>query len=257
MVPFISAVWVALSLPVCADDTPVDLELIIAVDSSPSMDADEQVVQRQGYASAFRDPDLVLAITAGWRRRVAVAFIEWSGPTDQRVVVPWTLIDGTESAATFALGLGAPVQGDAQGTSISAALIFAADLFTGNGYAGDRQVIDISGDGVNNQGPPIKLARDRVLEQGIVINGLPIVIMGPGRHRASDPNVEAYYHDCVIGGPGAFSMTVSKVGDFASAIRQKLQREIALLPAQLLQADDRRAAGVDCRNTMPRHLRDH
>jgi hypothetical protein len=115
-----------------------------------------------------------------------------------------------------------------------------------------RQVIDISGDGVNNQGPPIKLARDRVLGQGIVINGLPIVMMDPGQYRPSDPNVEAYYHDCVVGGPGAFSMTVSKVGDLASAIRQKLLREIALLPAQLLPADDRRAAEVDCRNTMRR-----
>lgn len=224
-----------------AADTPVDLELVIAIDGSPSMDAHEQVVQRRGYVSAFRDPDLIAAITAGWHRRVAVTFVEWSGATDQRIVVPWTLIDGTESAEAFALGLDAPVHSDAHGTSISAALIFAAGLFSGNGYAADRRVIDISGDGANNEGPPIEDARDQVVGQGIVINGLPIVLTDQSRSLPSDPGLEAYYRDCVIGGPGAFSMTVNKVGDFASAIRQKLLREIAQLRVLLLKADAQRA----------------
>jgi hypothetical protein len=126
------------------------------------------------------------------------------------VIVPWTLIDGAESAASVVLKLDAPAHGDTNSTSISAALMFAAGLFVGNTYAGERQVIDVSGDGVNNVGPPVEETRDWVVSQGIAINGLPIVI----KEGDSDPDLAAYYRNCVIGGPGAFIITVSEISDF-------------------------------------------
>jgi hypothetical protein len=146
------ALWIA---PVEANEVPVDLELIIAIDASSSMDGDEQSVQRQGYISAFTSQELVAAIAAGRYRRAAVAVVEWSGPSSERVIVPWTLIHNAESAATFALALDAPWHITTHGTSISSALMFSAGLFAANAYAGDRQVIDISGDGRNNAGDPV------------------------------------------------------------------------------------------------------
>jgi hypothetical protein len=213
------ALWIA---PVHANDLPVDLELILAIDASPSMDSRERSVQRQGYISAFTDRELVAAIAAGRYRRVAVAVVEWAGPASQRVIVPWTLIDSTESAAGVAFRLEASGQSVSDSTSISAALIFSAGLFAANAYAGDRRVIDISGDGVNSAGRPVDQTRDWVVGQGIAINGLPIVL----KEHETDPGLAAYYRNCVIGGPGAFMMTVSEVSDFQTAIRRKLLREI-------------------------------
>jgi hypothetical protein len=213
------ALWIA---PMEAHELPVDLELVIAIDASSSMDSDEQSVQRQGYISAFTDQELVAAIAAGRYRRVAIAVVEWSGPTSQRVIVPWTLIHNAESAAAFALALEAPWHITTHGTSISSALMFSTGLFAANAYAGDRQVIDISGDGRNNAGDPVDDMRDWVVRQGVTINGLPIVI----KEHESDPGLTTYYRDCVIGGPGAFTVTVSEVSDFRAVIRRKLLREI-------------------------------
>jgi hypothetical protein len=209
-----TAAFLALCIaPVQANDLPVDLELIIAIDSSLSMDTRERNVQRQGYMSAFTDRELVAAIAAGRYRRVAVAVVEWSGPSSQVVIVPWTLIDGAESAASVALRLEAPAHGDAIGTSISAALMFAAGLFAGNSYAGDRQVIDVSGDGSNNGGPPLDNTRDWVVSRGVTINGLPIVINGSD----NSPELAAYYRNCVIGGPGAFRRGARQVTQYSAS----------------------------------------
>jgi len=212
-----------------AGDVPVDLELIIAIDGSASMDAGEQALQRQGYISAFMSRELVLAVTSGPLHRIAVAFVEWSDVAHQRIVVPWTLIDGEASAAEFSRGLDAPVHNDAVRTSISSALLFSAALFDGNGYSGGRRVIDISGDGVNNAGPSLEAARAWVVTRGITINGLPLVLKDSMRRIAHDPTIESYYRDCVIGGPDAFFLTVQTRSDFGVAIRQKLVREIAFL----------------------------
>jgi hypothetical protein len=226
--------WVA---EVQAHGTAVDVELIIATDVSNSMDLGELLLQRQGYISAFTNEDMVAAITAGRYHRIAVTIVEWAGLRHQIVVVPWMLVDGVKSAASLAEALDAARHSVGKGTSISAALKFSADLFAANGYSGDRRVIDISGDGVNNIGRPVEDARDTIVKQGITINGLPIVLEDRG-----DPDLEAYYRDCVIGGPGSFVLTVNALGDFESAIHQKLLREISIVQVRSPQGADSRVS---------------
>jgi hypothetical protein len=229
------AVLLAVTLPVWvaevqAQDTALDIELIIATDVSNSMDLGERLLQRQGYISAFTNEDMVAAITAGRYHRIAVTIVEWAGLRHQIVVVPWMLVEGAKSAAVLAGALGAAGHSVGKGTSISAALKFSAELFAANGYSGDRRVIDISGDGVNNIGRPVEDARDTIVKQGITINGLPIVLKDGG-----DPDLEAYYRDCVIGGTGSFALTVNELGDFESAIHQKLLREIGIVQVRFPQ----------------------
>ncbi len=204
----------------------VDLELVIAVDVSGSMDREEFLLQRSGYGQAIRHPDFVRAVTSGDTRRIAVTYVEWSGPSWQKIVVPWRLIDGVESAEAFAAALDSEPLVIARGTSISAAVAFSAALFAANEYESARQVIDVSGDGPNNYGFPVTEARDRAVGQGIVINGLPILI----RPSPIVPDVVRYYFDCVTGGPGSFVLPVRKAEEFALAIRRKLILEIAARP---------------------------
>jgi hypothetical protein len=241
------AVLLAVTLPlwvaeVQAQDTAVDVELIIATDVSNSMDLGERLLQRQGYISAFTNEDLVAAITAGPYHRIAVAIVEWAGLRHQIVVVPWMLVDGAKSAAALVAALDAAEHSVGEGTSISSALRFSAELFAANGYSGDRRVIDISGDGVNNIGRPVEDVRAAIVKQGITINGLPIVLKGRG-----DPDLEAYYRDCVVGGPGSFALTVNALGDFESAIHRKLLREIGIVQVRFPQgADGQVSPQADC-----------
>ncbi len=230
-------------LPVAAA-MEVDLELVLAVDVSGSMDAEEQAVQRQGYSEALLRPEVLAAIRSGPLGRIAVAYVEWAGTGAQAVVVPWTPIADAATAKSFVATLDDAPPGRRHGTSISGALAFAAPLFDGNGYEGPRRVIDISGDGANNMGPPVMPARDAVVAAGIVINGLPIAIRPSGGWFGLDgPELVAYYRDCVIGGPGAFVLPVTEAGPLAEAIRQKLVREIAgRVPRPLPAA----VAGGDC-----------
>lgn len=211
-----------------ADDVAVDLELVLAVDISISMDPEEQRLQREGYVRAFLDPTVVEAIAHGRHGRIAVAYLEWAGVTTQRVSVDWTLVADADSAAELAGALAeAPMVGGRR-TSVSAAIDFAADLFQDNGYQGPRRVIDISGDGANNQGRPTTEARDAALARGIVINGLPFVPHADRPMSLFDlPDLDLYYEECVIGGPGAFALPVHRKEDFAEAIRTKLILEIA------------------------------
>ncbi|PTM95358.1 DUF1194 domain-containing protein [Mycoplana dimorpha] len=199
----------------------VDLELVLAVDISYSMEIDEQQVQRRGYVNAFLQPALVNAIQGGSLGRIAVTYVEWGGSAAQ--VVPWTLIDGPDSAARFAEELRLRPLRRLPFTSISNTLAFSRKLFQASRFAGVRRVIDISGDGTNNAGVPAPVARNSTVAQGIVIDGLPIMIR-PG--SASIPDLDAYYAECVIGGPGAFLLTVKELGDFAGAILKKLVIEI-------------------------------
>jgi len=228
-----------------AQAVEVDLQLVLAVDVSRSMDADEQLLQRRGYVAAFRHPDVIRAIQAGILGRIAVTYVEWAGNGLQQVVVPWTVVDGAEAADNVAARLArAPIQGRRR-TSISSALAFAAGLFRGNGYDSPARVIDISGDGPNNAGPMITLARDAVVAQGIVINGLPVMLKQGGTFSYFDiGDLDSYYEDCVIGGFGAFIVSVDDSSEFAAAIRRKLILEIAgarprPLPAQLRQPVER------------------
>lgn len=229
-------------------DFNVDLELVLAVDVSRSMDVEEQRIQREGYVAAFRHPDIVDAVRSGALGRIAVTYFEWAGAGDQAVVVvPWTLIESATDAEAFADQLGTASRARLPGTSISGAMAQAGDLF-GLAYRGYRQAVDISGDGPNNSGRPVEPARDRLVAQGVTINGLPIMLntvsaLGYG----GIPNLDRYYQDCVIGGPGAFVIAVRSMGEFAEAIRRKLILEIAGLPAQVIRAAEVVAeAKTDC-----------
>jgi Protein of unknown function (DUF1194) len=209
-------------------EVEVDLELVIAVDVSLSMDLDEQALQREGYVKAFLDPQVIEAIKDGINGKIAVTYVEWAGAIAQYVTVGWQVIDSRESAAEMSALLAEAPIARLRRTSISGALIFSATLFDNNGYRGLRRVIDVSGDGPNNQGGRTDLARDAVVARGITINGLPFVPDPNGNLSLFDlPELDIYYEDCVIGGPGAFSLPVHSPHEFAEAIRNKLVLEIA------------------------------
>ena len=226
---------IAALAPGAAAAAEVDVELVVAVDMSGSMDVEEKALQRAGYVAAFRSPELQQAIAEGAYRRIAVAYLEWAGSSSQVVVVDWTLIDGPESAEAFADTLEAQPLSRIRGTSISGAIDYAAAMFDDNGFEGWRRVIDVSGDGPNNRGRAVTEARDAALERGVAINGLPIMLR-PSRASGA---LDAYYAACVVGGPGAFVLPVRAREEFAEAIRRKLVLEVAgltppptVLPAQ-------------------------
>ena len=222
-----------------AQGVDVDLELVLAVDVSRSMDFEEQRLQRQGYVAAFRHPEVIQAIESGATGRIAVTYVEWAGPAHQTVIVPWTILSGPSDALAFADRLDGSEMLRERGTSISSGLFFASQLFEGSGVNAMRQAIDISGDGPNNMGPPVLPTRDRVVSQGITINGLPILLRpGGGFGPYGIADLDIYYEDCVIGGPGAFVVTVDDPARFAVAIRRKLVLEIAgLTPRPATTAD--------------------
>ncbi len=237
------------------DGQKVDVELVLAVDVSWSMDRGEQDIQRAGYAAAFRSPQVQKAIVEGGFGRVAVSYVEWAGTFSQTVVVPWTLIDSRESADAFAYRLATMEPGRERRTSIAAAIDAIAPTFDGNGYDGLRRVIDISGDGPNNQGRSITEARDAAVARGIAINGLPLMTSGQESgfgSWGSIPNLDAYYENCVIGGPGAFMIPVNDWEQFPEAVRRKLVMELAdgferqggPEPATVSKTDG--TAAVDC-----------
>jgi Protein of unknown function (DUF1194) len=213
-----------------AADLPVDLELVLAVDVSGSIDAEEARQQREGYVAAVADPAVVQAIGANFHRRIAVTYMEWASGDYQRVVIDWSLIEGAADAAAFAARLAASPRRTARWTSISSAIDAAVPLFDGNGYAGERRVIDVSGDGPNNRGRPVREARDDAVARGIVINGLPILNDRPQPFDLPTPMaiaLDRYFADHVIGGPGSFVLPAQDFTDFRTAILSKLIREIA------------------------------
>lgn len=202
----------------------MDIELVLAVDVSRSMDPEEFALQRAGYVAALRHPDFLNAVRAGPNRRIAVTYFEWAGSVRRDRVVPWQVIDGPESATAFAGLLDRLPTDTYRGTSISGALTFGAALFDENGFDGFRQVIDISGDGPNNVGVvPVTTARDDVLSQGVVVNGLPILI----RPSPTFAELDRYYAECVTGGPGSFVLPIRDPSEFATAIRRKLILEVS------------------------------
>jgi uncharacterized protein YbaA (DUF1428 family) len=215
-------------LAAAGDNQPiVDVELVIAVDVSYSMDLDELAVQREGYAQAIVSKEFLQAMKTGPKGKVAVTYFEWSASSDQKVIIPWRVIDGPETAdAVAAEIMKTPVRRGSR-TSISGAINFAMPLFEENPYRGLRRVIDISGDGPNNNGAPVTGARDAALEKGITINGLPIMMKEPPYSTMDIDDLDLYYEDCVIGGPGAFVVTIKDRENFKEAIRTKLIREVA------------------------------
>lgn len=207
--------------------TRVDVELVLAVDISYSMDVEEQALQREGYAKALVSQPFLDAVARGPNGRIAVTYFEWAGAADQRTIVPWRLIDGPQSAAAIAAEILATPLRRAARTSISGAINYAEPLFGSAGFRGLRRVLDISGDGANNQGELVTAARDRAVEKGIVINGLPIMLKRPTYAMMDIETLDLYYEDCVIGGAGAFVIPVRERDQFADAIRRKLILEVA------------------------------
>lgn len=210
-----------------AANMPVDLELVLAVDVSGSMDDDEHQLQKQGYIDAFRHPDLIRAIKSGSHGRIAVTYIEWGGPDDQVIVVPWQIITDQASALRFSEALAAKTIALIRGTSISGGILFSIPLITTNNIRSTRQVIDISGDGPNNSGVLVTQARDMAANRGIVINGLPLMIKPSLWDSPHATKLDRYYNDCVIVGAGAFVLPVRRAGDLQFAIRRKLVLEIS------------------------------
>jgi len=205
----------------------VDIELVIAVDVSYSMDPDELAVQREGYAQAIVSKEFLRALKAGANGKISVTYFEWSAASDQKIVIPWRLIDGPETADSVANEImRTPIRRGSR-TSISGAIQFAMPLFDEDPYRGFRRVIDISGDGPNNNGSPITPVRDEALGKGIVINGLPIMINAPSLNSTDIENLDWYYEDCVIGGPGSFVVAIKDRDNFKEAIRTKLLLEVA------------------------------
>lgn len=206
----------------------VDLELVLAVDVSYSMDLDEQRLQRDGYVEAFRDPEIIKAIESGRHRRIAVTYVEWAGWEVQQIVVPWTVVDGQATAEALAQKLVAAPISRHRRTSLSGALSFSDRQFGRGEFRGLRRVIDVSGDGPNNSGPPVVPIRDELVDKGIVINGLPIILKPGGPGSMFDiEHLDRYYADCVIGGDGSFMIPIREKSEFATATRQKLLLEIA------------------------------
>jgi Protein of unknown function (DUF1194) len=210
----------------------VDLELVIAVDVSYSMDLDELAVQREGYAQAIVSENFLQAVRAGLNSKISVTYFEWSASSDQKIIIPWRVIDGPETADAVANEImNSPVRRGSR-TSISGAISFAIPLFDEDRYQGLRRVIDVSGDGPNNNGPPVTPVRDEAVARGIIVNGLPIMVKEPSYSTMDIENLDWYYEDCVIGGPGSFVVPIKNRENFKEAIRTKLVREVASRPLE-------------------------
>ncbi|MBM9595754.1 DUF1194 domain-containing protein [Roseitranquillus sediminis] len=217
-------------LPLAAQD--VELELVLLADASGSIDPDEIRFQRMGYATALTDPEVLAAISNTAYGSIAVTYVEWGSAASQDVVVPWTVIDGAESATAFAAALLPPPQRAFGRNGIGAALLKGKELIENNDLEGWRKVIDFSGDSANNwTGPPIETSRDEVLAAGITINAL-AVLCRTCSGQPSGPDLELLYEQRVIGGRGAFVVTAAGPDTFAESVKRKLILEISgTLPA--------------------------
>jgi hypothetical protein len=214
----------------------VDLQLVLAVDASGSVDQYRFELQKRGYVAAFRHPDVLAAIRSGPNQALAATVVQWTGPALHVQVIGWSRIGDAEGAAAFADAIeAAPRQLFGGGTSISGAIDYGSALFSKSSFRGGRRVIDVSGDGSNNRGRSVNLARDEAVASGIGINGLPIL--------ALEPDLDSYYYDNVIGGPGAFVVTAQTYETFGEAILKKLITEIAENGGQTT-VDRRHASGV-------------
>jgi hypothetical protein len=220
MAALLGCSWIAAATTAASAADKVDLQLVLAVDTSGSVDQSRFELQRDGYAAAFRNRQVLAAIQSGGNQAIAVTVFQWTGPELQVQVIPWTLIRDAGNAEDFAAAIErAPRQLFSGGTSISGAIDFAATLFARSRWQGLRRVIDVSGDGHNNRGRPAADARDDAVRAGIVINGLPIL--------ALEPRLDGFYWNNVIGGPGAFMIAVESYERFPEAVLKKLIQEIA------------------------------
>jgi len=233
------ATFLALVLAILASVAParadapelVDLELILAIDVSGSIDEDEAALQRQGYLRALVHPQVLDAIKGGEKRKIGITYVEWAGYHYQRVVADWAVISDKASAESFVAKVAAIPVSTERWTSISGAIEFAMKRFDASPFKGTRRVVDVSGDGRNNNGRDLAEVRREALEKGIIINGLPIVNDRPTRWGTPpERDLDIYYRDHVIGGPGSFYIVADGFEAFANAIRTKLVREISGAP---------------------------
>lgn len=213
-----------------ADAPAVDLALVLAVDVSRSIDEEEAELQRRGYIEAMTDDRVITAILSGETRRIAVCYVEWAGTHYQMPVIDWTVIDSASAAKSFAGKLAEAPYTSQSWTAVGAALAFSGERLDQSGFATKRRVIDISGDGRTNDGPPAEIVRDRLVEQGIVINGLPVMLNHKNLSRPPDEGLDKYYEENVTGGPGSFMIPAANFEDFSRAVRSKLIREISTRP---------------------------
>lgn len=239
---FLAALVPAFSVngPAQAAPLPVDLELILAVDVSGSVDAIEARLQREGYIAALTSDTVMKAIKSGPYRRIAVAYVEWAGEQYQQTLMPWTLIESLEDAQSFMGKVADAPYVAIRWTSISAAIDYSRALFEQSPFEGTRRVLDISGDGKNNHGRDLAAARAEAIAAGITINGLPILSSRAGAYDStalrgwpSDPDLDVYYQTQVIGGPGAFMVPAESFDTFSEAVKSKLMREIAGIPPHI------------------------
>jgi hypothetical protein len=222
------------AVPVARAAEPVDLLLVLAADVSRSVDHRKFQLQREGYAAAIADKRVVEAISSGRHRRIAVSFVEWSGVSAQKIVIDWTVIDGAETARKFGDQLLELPRSFAERTSISAAIDFSMALLESAPYQAARRTIDLSGDGTNNSGRDVTIARDDALAKGVTINGLVILSDRPltwnPEHTNPPGGLAHYFRSYVIGGPGAFVIVAEDFNSFGQAIVKKLIAEIAEAP---------------------------
>ncbi len=207
--------------------TPVDLQLVMAVDVSRSIDEVEAELQRRGYIEAMTSERVIDAILSGENKSIGVCYVEWAGTHFQQTVIDWMPIDSARSARRFAERLAESPRTSQSWTAIGQGLIYSAKRFDDAPFSSKRRVIDISGDGRTNDGPPAELVRDRLVSEGFVINGLPVMMNRRDYGRPSDATLDKYYEENVVGGPGSFMTVAANFDDFGRAVRSKLIREIS------------------------------
>jgi hypothetical protein len=235
-----------LSIPARAQER-VDIALVLAVDVSRSMSVEELRIQREGYAAAIASPEVVRAIGEGAYRRIAVTLFEWANNSHAREIIGWTIIESQADADAVSAEMLATHSYGQRRTSISGAIDHAAGLLATVPYQADRLVIDVSGDGPNNQGIPVTESRDAAIAMGITINGLPMMTRSGFDSQFHIEDLDRYYTKCVIGGPGAFMVPVNDWEQFAEAVRRKLVLEIG--EADMLGAESDEGA-VRARRTL-------
>jgi hypothetical protein len=216
-----------LAAPRARAEMSVDLALVLAVDVSRSIDEVEAELQRRGYIEALTSRTVIDAILSGKNRRIALCYVEWAGTAYQVPVIDWTVIDSEATARRFAEKLAESPRTSQSWTAVGAALAFAGRQLASSGVVSKRQVVDISGDGRTNDGPPAEAVRDELVARGIVINGLPVMMNRANFGRPADPMLDKYYEENVIGGPGAFIVRAATFDDFGRAVRNKLIREVS------------------------------
>jgi hypothetical protein len=228
------ATLLALQIPIARAAEQVDLLLVLAMDVSRSTDQAKFLLQRQGYASAISNPQVLNAIKSGANQKIALCFIDWSGPFEQKLVIDWTVIDDLAAASRFGDLVSQARRSFYNSTSIGAAINFANAQLARAPFEAERRAIDVSGDGTNNAGPDVQFFRDQAVAKGTVVNGLVILTdieLAPNpRHTNPPGGIEKYYRDNVIGGAGSFVMAAEDYNSFGRSMVKKLIAEIATGP---------------------------